>query len=214
MSSVTVIDYDCGNLFGMQRALEVCGGDVVVADTPETVLQADRLVLPGVGAFGDAAAALRRRGIDDAVCAFAKSGKPFLGVCVGMQLLFDESEEFGSHRGLGLMAGKVAKIPETGADGERHKIPHIGWQEIIPPDEERTRNDTIFFDIETPIYTYFVHSYTAVPAEERDRLADSSYNGRLICAAVRRDNVWGCQFHPERSGPTGLNMLRNFMRRE
>ena len=108
----------------------------------------------------------------------------------------------------------MIKIPDTGEDGTRHKIPHIGWQEIIPPDEERTRNDTIFFEIETPIFVYFVHSYSAVPAEKRDRLADTDYNGHRITAAVRRENIWGCQFHPERSGPTGLAMLRNFLRRK
>ena len=213
MSNVTIIDYDCGNLFGMQRALEVCDGRTVVADTPETIKQADRLVLPGVGAFGDAAAALRRRGMDEAIRDFVASGKPFLGICVGMQLLFDEGQEFGPHSGLGLLSGKVIKIPDVGLGGKRHKIPNIGWREIIPPDEKRTRYDTIFHEIETPIYVYFVHSYSAVPEENRDRLADSDYNGYRICAAVRRENIWGCQFHPERSGPTGLVMLHNFLRR-
>jgi glutamine amidotransferase len=214
MPSVTIIDYDCGNLFGMRRALEMCGADVKLADTPEKVVSADRLVLPGVGAFGDAITALRRDGIDSAVCDFAASGKPFLGICVGMQVLFDESGEFGSHRGLGLLGGKVSRIPDTGLDGTPHRVPHIGWNEVAPPDENRTRQDTLFYGIQLPIFTYFVHSYTAVPTQERDRLADSDYNGRRICAAVRRDNIWGCQFHPERSGPIGLRMLGNFMCRD
>lgn len=214
MPGVTVIDYDCGNLFGIRRALEVCGGEVTVAETPEELTAADRLVLPGVGAFGDVMAALRSRGLDDAVRDFAATGKPFLGICVGMQVLFDRSQEFGDHQGLGLLKGKVTKIPDTGTDGKPHRIPHIGWREIIPPDDTQTRNDTIFFGLDWPVHTYFVHSYTASPAEDRDRLADTDYDGRLICAAVRRDNVWGCQFHPERSGPTGLEMMRNFLRRE
>lgn len=213
MMSVSLVDYDCGNLFGMRRALEVCGAQVAIADTPDKVIGADRLILPGVGAFGDAMAALRKRGLDHAVDDFAATGKPFLGVCVGMQVLFDESDEFGSHKGLGLFKGAVRRIPKRAADGTSHRIPHIGWTEIQPPDEERTKNDTMFFGIETPIYTYFVHSYMAVPAEERDRLANSDYGGHSICAAVRRDHIWGCQFHPERSGPVGLKMLSNFIRR-
>lgn len=214
MPGVTIIDYDCGNLFGMRRALEVCGADAMLADTPEKVARADRLVLPGVGAFGDAISALRRDGLDEAVKNFATSGKPFLGICVGMQVLFDQSDEFGTHNGLGLLGGNVSRIPETGTDGVPHRIPHIGWNEVVPVDEQRTRQDTLFHEMTSPMYAYFVHSFMATPAAERDRLADSNYGGHRICAVVRRDNIWGCQFHPERSGPTGLEMLRNFIRRE
>ena len=211
---VTIADYDCGNLFSVRRALEICGGEVEIGDTPEKLEQAERLVLPGVGAFGDAMAALRARHMHEALPAYAATGRPFLAICVGMQMLFEISEEFGEHQGLGLMRGRVTAIPATGTDGQPHKIPHIGWSEIIPGDEDRTRNDTIFFEIEPPIFCYFVHSYTAAPAEARDLLAYSDYDGRAICAAVRRDNLWGCQFHPEKSGPVGIKMIQNFLRRQ
>ena len=211
MADVTVVDYGRGNLFSVSRALEHCGAEVELTDSPARIKEAKRLVLPGVGAFGDAIDELRRRELIDPLREFAASGRPFLGICVGLQLMFDVSEEFGEHAGLGLIPGRVSPIPRTGANGQPHKTPHIGWSELVLPSGDTSWQGTILDGVEGPVYCYFVHTYTAMPDKESHRLADCRYNGRRIAAAVRRGNLWGCQFHPEKSAATGLHMLRNFL---
>lgn len=211
MADVTVVDYDRGNLFSVSRSLEHCGAEIELTDSPARIKEAKRLVLPGVGAFGDAIEELRRRELIDPLREFAASGRPFLGICIGLQLMFDVSEEFGEHAGLGLIPGRVSPIPRTGANGQPHKTPHIGWSELVPPSDDTSWQGTILEGVESPVYCYFVHTYTAIPEEESHRLADCRYNGRRIAAAVRHGNLWGCQFHPEKSAATGLHMLRNFL---
>lgn len=208
-AQVTVLDYGIGNLLNVLRALEHCGASVQVVDrASDAALQASRLVLPGVGAFGDGMAELRARGFDELVKRFAATGRPFLGICVGLQMMFDASEEMGTHEGLGLLPGRVRAVPPTGADGAPHRIPHIGWRPLAAP---RSWQGTLLADLQPGERVYFVHSFNAEPEREEDRLADVAYDGRRICAAVQRDNLTGCQFHPERSADAGLRMLRRFL---
>ena len=208
-ATVTIVDYDCGNLFSISHAIEHCGGRVELAIDPEQVISADRLILPGVGAFGAAMNALRERGLIEAIHAFVAKERPFLGICVGMQAMMDYSEEFGRHEGLGLIAGHVTAIPGTAANGALHQVPHIGWSDI----EETGKGwkETPFQDVRNSEAFYFVHSYTATPARQEHLLATCNYNGRSVSAAIIRDNMTGCQFHPEKSGPAGLSVIKNFM---
>jgi glutamine amidotransferase len=206
---VTVIDHGIGNLLNVVRALEHCGGTVrVVQSASAGMSEASRLVLPGVGAFGDGMAELRSRGFDDAVRRFAATGRPLLGICVGLQMLFDASEEMGEHAGLGLLPGRVRAVAPRGSNGEAHRIPHIGWRPLEPAGSWA---GTVLADLQARERVYFVHSFCAEPEHAAHRLAEVDYDGVRICAAVRRDNVQGCQFHPERSGAPGLAMLRRFL---
>ncbi len=207
---VTVLDYGIGNQLNVLRALEHCGASVkVVQKASAADLDAQRLVLPGVGAFGDGMAELRARGFDDLVKRFAQTGRPFLGICVGMQVMFDASEEMGEHAGLGLLAGRVRAVPATGADGGSHRIPHIGWRPLEP---SAPWDGTILADVPARDRVYFVHSFAADPTQQGVRLAYVDYDGVSICASVHRDNLYGCQFHPERSAETGLSVLRRFLK--
>ncbi|MBI3554725.1 MAG: imidazole glycerol phosphate synthase subunit HisH [Deltaproteobacteria bacterium] len=211
-TKVTVIDYGIGNVFSVRGALEHCGAEVSISSDPAEVARADRLVLPGVGAFENGMVALRERGLVDAILRHTATDRPFLGICLGMQMLLDASEEFGKHAGLGLIPGAVAGIPNTTAEGLPHKIPHIGWNKLEYPVGRSGWDHTILAGIEPGATVYFVHSFTPVPAEDRLRLADCRYNGRLISAAVQRGSVFGCQFHPEKSGSVGLRIILNFLR--
>jgi glutamine amidotransferase len=209
--SVTVVDYGVGNLLSVARSLEHCGATVKFAHRPEQVSAARMLLLPGVGAFADGMHELRARMLDKPIVEFARSGRPLLGICLGMQMLLSASEEFGEHEGLGIVPGRVKAIPPTGADGSPHKIPHIGWNALLPPDGARTWDGTILAGISPGTEVYFVHTYTAAPDSADHRLADCDYDGRQISAALRYGSVSGCQFHPEKSGETGLRVLANFL---
>ena len=197
-----IIDYGVGNLFSLSRSFEAIGETCVVTGNKEVIEKADRLLLPGVGAFGDAAKMLEESGLWDTVCGQAKSGKPLMGVCLGMQLLFDRGFEYGEHKGLGLIPGEVRPIAEV--IPEDLKIPQIGWNAL-----DFTGNDApIFKYIKNGDYVYFVHSYYAANCEE-NTIATTEY-GAPLTAAVARGNVFGCQFHPEKSGTVGLNILKAF----
>ncbi len=210
MSSVTIVDYGIGNLLSVQRACEYFGAEVIFADTPEKIKQAERLILPGVGAFADGMAGLRQRGLIEPIRQYAKQDRPFMGICLGMQMMLEVGEEFGIHEGLGLIPGKVIKIASTGIDGQVHKIPYIGWNTLSMPSDNTIWEGTAFNGIEPGNAVYFVHSFTAVPAKDEHRFADSYYDGRIISAAIRSGNLYGCQFHPEKSGPIGLKIIENF----
>jgi len=206
---VTVIDYGIGNLLNVVRALEHAGAAVRVIDRASPAdLDAPRLVLPGVGAFADGMRELRARGFDELVKRFADTGRPFLGICVGLQMMFEASEEMGMHDGLGLLKGRVRAIPATGADGTPHRIPHIGWRPLAPVNPWQ---GSLLADLQPGERVYFVHSFAADPEQDGVRLADADYDGRAVCAAVHRGNLHGCQFHPERSALPGLAMLRRFV---
>lgn len=210
-NKITIIDYGLGNLFSVRRAFEICGAEVHVTESIEEIINADRLVLPGVGAFEDGMKGLEDRGLIEPILNFSKTGKPFMGICLGMQMMMDYSEEFGHHRGLGLIKGKVEAIPKTDQYGNPHKIPNIGWSELVVP-ESMVWNETILENIGEESSVYFVHSYTVVPEFHYNRLADSFYNGRVISAAIKEGNLYGCQFHPEKSSKVGLKILSNFMK--
>jgi glutamine amidotransferase len=209
--SVTVVDYGVGNLFSVRRALEHCGGTVTFAATAAEVEAANRLLLPGVGAFADGMAGLRERGLVEAIQRFAQTHKPLLGICLGMQMLAGVSEEFGEHAGLGLISGRVVPIQRTGADGKPRKIPHVGWSSLTPPANADWRGTLLEGSAEGTA-VYLVHSYRFLPDDSAQVLAHCDYGGHPIVCAVRAANITGCQFHPEKSGPAGLRMLNAFLR--
>ena len=183
--AVTVIDYGIGNLLNVVRALQHCGADVTVVDNASQVSGLpDRLVLPGVGAFTDGMLELRARGFDDLVKRYALTERPFLGICVGAQMLFDVGEEFGDHEGLGLIPGRVMRVDAIDVSGIPHRIPHIGWSALEKPVARSSWRNTILSRIEPDEPMYFVHSFAPVPVNEEHRLADTYYNGVRICAAV------------------------------
>lgn len=211
---VTILDYGVGNLRSVARAFEVCGASPELAETPGQAARAERLVIPGVGAFRSCVDGLRAAGFEDVVRQLvADRQRPVLGICVGMQMLFDGSEEFGDQTGLGLLPGIVAGIPRSGADGDRRKVPHIGWSSLQPPAGQGGDwwAGTVLDGTAPGADVYFVHSFSARPAEPADLLAVTEYGGFEVCAAVRRDNLFGVQFHPEKSGPAGLQIVRSFL---
>ncbi len=209
--STAIVDYGIGNLFSVQHALEHCGADILLTSDPVELERAERLVLPGVGAFSDGMKGLNDRGLVPALKRFAQSGRPLLGICLGMQMLGSVSEEFGEHQGLGLIPGRVVAVPAKSATVERLKIPHIGWSGLHPSSGAEW-SGTVLADtpVETPVY--LVHSYHFLPNDTRHMLAHCFYGGHRITAAVRSGNIFGCQFHPEKSGPAGLTMLAAFLR--
>jgi len=208
---VSVIDYGSSNLLNVVRALEHCGAEVLLADQPEAIIDADRLILPGVGAFADGMAGLEDKKLIEPLKFFCQKGKPFLGICLGMQMMLDSSDEFGHHQGLGLISGKVTAIPPQGINGVPHKIPHIGWNELKYPGPNENWEGTLLSRLQPGEPMYFIHSFMAIPNDDGHRLADCDYNGLDICAAVRNENMTGCQFHPEKSGEMGLSIIHNFL---
>jgi glutamine amidotransferase len=211
-SRVTIVDYGVGNLFSVARAIEAVGGEPKLVSTFAEVRDADRLLLPGVGAFEPCIRTLKEMGLADAVKAFAETGRPFLGICVGMQLLFDYSLEFGRHDGLGLVEGHVAAIPESDSKGRR-KVPHIGWSPLERPGGIESWSGTVLESCEAERTSfYFVHSYNCVPSDPRSLLAEVDYAGFRVSAAIRQANITAFQCHPEKSGKAGLDALAHFMR--
>ena len=212
MVKITLVDYGMGNILSVQRAFEYCGAQVIISDKPQDIKNSDYLVLPGVGAFADGMKGLSERGLIEAIVDFATKERPFLGICLGMQMMMGKSEEFGIHEGLGLIPGSVVRIPDQDAHGLRQKIPHIGWNSLELPSKKENWNGTILEGIETGEAVYFVHSFTAVPINLSNRLADTYYNRQIISAAVQSGHLYGCQFHPEKSGITGLKIINNFIK--
>lgn len=199
---IAVIDYDAGNIKSVEKALQLLGEEVVVTGERETILSADKVILPGVGAFGDAMAAIRRQGLDQVIRRITDRGVPFLGICLGLQLLFERSDEAPGVEGLGILKGEILKIPETPG----MKIPHMGWNSL------RLENDgRLFSGVPDNPYVYFVHSYYLKAADERIVKASTEYCTH-IHASVEKDNVFACQFHPEKSSDVGLQILKNFVK--
>ena len=207
---VTVIDFGVGNLFSVQRGLEYCGARVTITADHAKIRSSSRVVLPGVGAFGKAMNELENFGLVDLIRRIAQDGVPLLGICLGMQLLFDESEEFGTTKGLGLIPGRVVPVPLTTVTGERQKIPHIGWNALYPSGASEDWSKTLMKSNLPGESVYFVHSFMAVPSERAHRIANCSYGDHEIAAVVGYTNIAGCQFHPEKSGEVGLKILRAF----
>ena len=208
---VVVIDYGVGNLLSVRRGLESCGARVTVTSDAGSIRLAPRVVLPGVGAFANGMAELRRRGLDEVVREVAAKGVPLLGICLGMQMLLDESEEFENTTGLGLIPGRVVPVPVEAVGGHSQKIPHIGWNGLQLSEDRASWENTPLQGLAPGDAVYFVHSFMASPADQRNRVADCLYGGRRVSAAIGRDNVFGCQFHPEKSGSIGLSVLTQYL---
>ena len=207
---ITVIDYGVGNLLSVSRGLEHCGAKVNMSSDPDFILKSKKVILPGVGAFPNGMRALIELGLDIVIKEVVKNEVPLLGICLGMQLLLDESEEFGITKGLGVIPGKVVPIPNKSVDGEIQKIPHIGWNSLVNLGADW--QNTILQEVREGDAAYFVHSFTASPEKSEDRLADALYGDHKISAVIAKGNTTGCQFHPEKSGEIGLKILRNFVK--
>jgi len=207
---VTVIDYGIGNLYSVGRAFEVCGAEVLFASDPAQIATARHLVLPGVGAFESGMQGLQDRGLVEAIRAHAEAGKPLLGICLGMQMLASVSEEFGEHKGLDLIPGRVLSLPQTTVEGEPLKVPHIGWATLYKPPEADWQQ-TALADVQEGDSVYLVHSFAVQTDDPADRLAISNFGGHPVCTVIRRGALIGCQFHPEKSGPVGLKVVTSFL---
>ncbi len=203
---IAIVDYGVGNLFSLTSSLKMIGAEVTVSGDKNDIISADKIILPGVGAFGDAAAKLRVSGLDTVLIEEAKKGKPIMGICLGMQLLLEKSFEYGEHEGLGLIPGEIRPISDV--IPAELKIPHIGWNALKMNGEKHP----IFKYIKDGDFVYFVHSFYGANCEE-SVIAKAEY-GAMLTAAVAKDNVCGCQFHPEKSGEVGLNILKAFCEME
>ena len=201
---IAIVDYGVGNLFSLKSSLDMIGAEAFVTGDAEEIKKAEKIILPGVGAFGDAANKLRETGLFEVIKEEAKNGKPIMGICLGMQMLFEKSYEYGEHEGLGLIKGEIRPIEEV--IPKELKVPHIGWNAL-----EFTKESKLFKYIKDGDFVYFVHSYYG--AECDSVIAVSEY-GAPLTAAVEKGNVSGCQFHPEKSGEVGLKILKAFCEKE
>ena len=211
MTGTVVIDYGIVNLKNIVRGLEYVGGKVVTSVDPDRVLKADRVILPGVGAFESGMKELRALGMDEAVKDVAAAGRPVLGICLGMQMLLALSFEYGEHKGLDLIPGVVKSIPPGENGKPKRKIPHIGWNALKHPPHAKSWGGSCLEKTPVGSFFYFVHSFMVLPEDSRHILAQCVYEGVLVTAAIRKENITGLQFHPERSGPVGLEVLSQFL---
>lgn len=203
---VTLVDYGCGNILSITRALEACGAKVKLTQEANAILQADRLVLPGVGAFGHCINMIKERALLEPLCTYFEKQRPILGICVGMQMLLTESEEYGNHAGFGIIPGKVVKIASN--ELKRKRIPSIGWARVAMIDQQNKYNT--FLELNNDWF-YFVHSYVARPLEAKYSLGEYEYLDEQVTALIAKDNIIGCQFHPEKSGRAGLAFFKKFL---
>lgn len=207
---IAIVDYQMSNLFSVQRACDFVGLRAALTSDPAELLKADGVILPGVGAFGAAMENLRRLELLEAFPEFVQSGKPLFGICLGMQLLFTESEEFGQHRGLGLVAGKVVKFSKRNELGVAVKVPQIGWNRILNPDAGPAWRHSALKSVAGGEFMYFVHSFYCVPQHSGDVCAYTDYESIRYCSAVARENIFAAQFHPEKSAKAGLKIYMNW----
>lgn len=198
---IAMIDYDAGNIKSVEKALQKLGADVVITKEPRVILNADKVILPGVGSFGDAMNNLKKYGLDDVIHQVVEKGTPFLGICLGLQLLFERSDESPEATGLGILKGEILRIP----DAEGLKIPHMGWNSL-----HLQNNGRLFKGLRENDYVYFVHSYYLKAEDEEIVKATTNYSVN-IHASVEKNNVFACQFHPEKSSDVGLKILKNFV---
>lgn len=198
---VAIIDYDAGNIKSVEKAIQLLGEEAIVTRNPEDILSASSVILPGVGSFGDAMEKLHKYGLIPVIKEVVKREIPFLGICLGLQLLFERSEESPGVEGLGILSGEIKRIPDNG----ELKIPHIGWNSLKYPNMGR-----LYKGISEDCYVYFVHSYYLEAKEEESVVATTEY-GTMIHASVEKGNVFACQFHPEKSSSVGLKILKNFL---
>ena len=207
---IAIIDYGVGNLFSLASSLKSLGLETKVTRDAAAIRAADHIILPGVGAFADAMAKLEATGLVPVIKQEVEY-KPLLGICLGMQLLFEKSYEYGEHTGLGLIPGRVVRIPDVDADGSPQRVPHISWNPLYPAGGRTDFSGTALQNVQPGQECYFIHSYEAKPAAEEYRLADTVYGGRKVCAAAQKGCVIGTQFHPEKSGPVGLGIIKAYL---
>ncbi|MDR1366220.1 MAG: imidazole glycerol phosphate synthase subunit HisH [Holosporales bacterium] len=208
---VIVVDYGLGNMLSVCRALEYCGAETSLAVTSKDVASADRLVLPGVGAFAAGIERLANQDLIDALQKFAKSGRPLLGICLGMQLFMSIGEEFGEHNGLDIISGKVKSLPPVNDAGDAVKIPHIGWGAVINAQNDDLWENSVLKGVKPGEFVYFVHSFVVDTNDKHLCIAQCVHDGIRIPAVIKSGNVYGCQFHPEKSGPVGMRIIKNFL---
>lgn len=203
-----IIDYNLGNLFSVKHACDYVGLKTVTSNDLDTILKADAFILPGVGAFGEAMRNIEQLNIREAIMERVQTGVPLLGVCLGLQLLFEESEEFGHQKGLGLLKGKVQKLPSILPNGEKFKVPQIAWNKVYQ--RSIPWQGTILDSVDSEEYFYFVHSFYVLPADETEILCTTRYGGIEYCSGVMKNNIIAVQFHPEKSGEKGISIYRNW----
>lgn len=211
MLRVAVLDYGVGNLYSVKHAVTSLGAEVTFVSSAAEISTVKRLIIPGVGSFAKGMVEIEKRGLVQPIQEYARAGRPLLGICLGMQLLFSTGEEFGVHSGLDILEGKVAAIPNESENKTWRKVPHIGWNNLQLSSGRESWQGTLLAGLREGVSAYFVHSYTAIPASPTVRVADCEYEGYTITAAVQKENIYGCQFHPEKSGSVGLAILNNFL---
>jgi len=208
MKKITIIDYGCGNILNLSRAIKFIGYEVEVTNDHKKIIKSSHTILPGVGAFGNAMKQLEKYGLLNTIQEYVKLNKPLLGICLGMQILFTKSYEFGVHKGLNLIEGEVIKI--SNEKNKEIKIPHTGWNTIYPSNDQKEWKNKIVKNSSVEKSFYFVHSYICITKDSNLTIASCDYSGITIPAIVSNNNVFGCQFHPEKSSEEGLNILKNF----
>jgi glutamine amidotransferase len=211
MKEVSIIDYGLGNILSVQRAFEHQGARTRIISEKQEITDAEYLVLHGVGAFKEGMRQLEERDYVEAIRSYCEENRPFLGICLGMQMMLEESEEFGNTKGLGIIPGSVKRIPDHSVEGEFQKVPHVGWNRLCRANENTSWEHTVLEGIAEGERMYFVHSFTGYPAKEEHRLADAYYGGQRLAAVIRKGNCYGTQFHPEKSGESGLRLIANFL---
>ena len=208
---VTILDYGFGNVFSLINALKYLKTEVEISNDPKQLLNSDRIIITGVCAFSACINNMKEKGLDDMLKQFAKSDKPILGICIGMQILFERSTEFGLNEGLSLIPGEIRRIPDKDLNGNNLKVPHMGWSEIIQLDDSLERNNGIMGSIKPNRSAYFAHSFSAQNMKKENIVAVADYGGNNLNAIVQRDYIFGTQFHPEKSHNFGLKILENFL---
>ncbi len=204
-TQISIIDYGVGNLYSISKACRKFSDSIVVTEDPEIIKSSSALILPGVGSFGAGIDGLKRRGLVRVIKEFADSGKPILGICLGAQLMMSKGYEFGEFDGLGIISGKVVRFDELSSGT---KIPHIGWNKITISDGMQ---ETIFSSLSAEPHFYFVHSYIMEPDSPKNIFATTNYGGSSFCSVIKQGNIYGCQFHPEKSAKDGLKIIKNFI---
>ena len=207
---ITVIDYGMGNLFNVVRTFEALDCNVSVSNNYNEILQADKLLLPGVGAFEDGMTDLKKSNLDNSIKEFSFNERPLMGICLGMQLLMSNSHENGNHDGLNLVEGEVLRFKSPDEKSFNYKIPQIGWNKLLEP-QPNTWIDSILEGVSFNPYMYFLHSYYVSPKDQKVILSETSYGQNTFCSVLQKNQIMGCQFHPERSGEVGLKILKNFL---